>query len=782
MRPFPPRGWKYFLAQRLTLYSLLAGAAICGGGCANVASIPSPPAGSPGPQTISVTVTPSSGLVMLGNQLLFTAAVKNSSDSAVSWSVNGVAGGAAQTGTITTGGLYTAPGDLPIPANLMVTATSHADVSKSGSAIVTVQSDVSITLPSGGGTGAVPVELGATHAFLAVVGSGAHPDKSVLWSVSGPSCPLLCGSVDASGNYTAPQILPSSPNVTLTARGVADSSKQVSAAVTITSNFLLQLSVPSTVPVSSTATFMATLTPVPGSNPSTVLSWSLSGSGCNGVSCGTLNVVTEQSAGGNATATSASYTSPISSPAPNTIVVTVTPLADPSKAVRQQFSIQVGVSEGIGVTVFPATATRAINHHLTLTAQVSGTANANVAWNVNGLPGGSTAVGQICVVASNPCQLVTSGTALPVDYVAPAAVPTPDPVTVQAVSAADATKSGASQVTIINHVLVTVLPGSALLVPLGVQPFIATVLGTDNQNVVWQIQGAGCSAAGICGAITPAGVYTAPGGAPTPDALQVVAISSEDPSQSGVANVTISTGVNILTLHPASVYAGAANGFTLKVIGTGFASSTSGSGAVLLIGGTARTTTCSTAQECIAPVTAADVALAGNVSVQVQNPGGTESNAVSLVVAVPNASDDVISLSTGAPEVSGKDIVVVEPTTAGVSVPGNDVDLDVAALGSFSAVNNSCTLGGNPVLLTRPQSGVATADVCLFSQSGLDASMSFTVTGPGDVAVIAKQPLGLGIIRLTLQLPATAAPSARTLFIQNTNLDKTAATGTLWVK
>jgi hypothetical protein len=288
-----------------------------------------------------------------------------------------------------------------------------------------------------------------------------------------------------------------------------------------------------------------------------------------------------------------------------------------------------------------------------------------------------------------------------VDYVAPAMVPTPDPVTVQAVSAADVSKSGTSQVTIINHVLVTVLPGSALVVPLGVQPFVATVLGTDNQNVVWQIQGAGCSSAGICGAITPAGVYTAPGAAPTPDALQVVAISSEDPSQSGSANVTIYTGVNILTLHPASVYAGAANGFTLKVIGTGFAASTSGTGAILLIGGTARTTTCSTAQECIAPVTAADVGLVGNVSVQVQNPGGRESNA--LVVAVPNASDDVISLSAGAPEVSGKDIVVVEPTTAGESIPGNDVDLDVAALGSFSAVNNSCTLGGNPVMLTRPQ-------------------------------------------------------------------------------
>ena len=58
----------------------------------------------------------------------------------------------------------------------------------------------------------------------------------------------------------------------------------------------------------------------------------------------------------------------------------------------------------------------------------------------------------------------------------------------------------------------------------------------------------------------------------------------------------------------------------------------------------------------------------------------------------------------------------------------------------------------------------------------------FAVTGPGDVVVIAKKPIGLGIVRLTLQLPAIAIPSARTLFIQNANLDKTAASGSLWVR
>jgi hypothetical protein len=45
-----------------------------------------------GPQAISVTVTPGNSTVMLGNQSLFTAVVKNSSDSTVTWSVNGRVG------------------------------------------------------------------------------------------------------------------------------------------------------------------------------------------------------------------------------------------------------------------------------------------------------------------------------------------------------------------------------------------------------------------------------------------------------------------------------------------------------------------------------------------------------------------------------------------------------------------------------------------------------------------------------------------------------------------
>jgi len=86
------------------------------------------------------------------------------------------------------------------------------------------------------------------------------------------------------------------------------------------------------------------------------------------------------------------------------------------------------------------------------------------------------------------------------------------------------------------------------------------------------------------------------------------------------------------------------------------------------------------------------------------------------------------------------------------------------------------------VALQRPPSGNSTFDLCVFSESGLDTSMTYAVSGPGDVAVIAKQPAGLGIIHITLQMPSSALPGARTLFIQNTNLDKTAASGALVIQ
>jgi hypothetical protein len=68
----------------------------------------------------------------------FSATVSGSSNLAVSWKVNGMTGGNSTVGTISTGGLYTAPGSVPSPAKVTVTAVSAADPAASGSASVTV--------------------------------------------------------------------------------------------------------------------------------------------------------------------------------------------------------------------------------------------------------------------------------------------------------------------------------------------------------------------------------------------------------------------------------------------------------------------------------------------------------------------------------------------------------------------------------------------------------------------------------------------------------------------
>jgi TatA/E family protein of Tat protein translocase len=92
---------------------------------------------------------------------------------------------------------------------------------------------------------------------------------------------------------------------------------------------------------------------------------------------------------------------------------------------------------GIKVAVGPATASVAVNGTQQFSAAVSGSANSGVTWSVNGVKGGSSAVGTI------------SASGL---YTAPALVPTHDRVTVAATSVADASESATAEVTVISLV------------------------------------------------------------------------------------------------------------------------------------------------------------------------------------------------------------------------------------------------------------------------------------------------------------------------------------------
>jgi hypothetical protein len=91
---------------------------------------------------VTVTLSPPRAAVTTGVGQTFTPTVTGTANAAVTWSVDGTAGGNATVGTISTGGVYTPP---PTAGTHTVTATSVANTSASGSAAVAVTDLAGVT-------------------------------------------------------------------------------------------------------------------------------------------------------------------------------------------------------------------------------------------------------------------------------------------------------------------------------------------------------------------------------------------------------------------------------------------------------------------------------------------------------------------------------------------------------------------------------------------------------------------------------------------------------------
>jgi len=107
-----------FLAMTLTL-------AGCGGGAATPSTLP----------PVTVALNQRSASIAAGTTKQFVAIVQGAADTTVAWSVDAISGGNSGEGTISAGGLYTAPSQA---GNHTVAATSVADTTKSATAVVTV--------------------------------------------------------------------------------------------------------------------------------------------------------------------------------------------------------------------------------------------------------------------------------------------------------------------------------------------------------------------------------------------------------------------------------------------------------------------------------------------------------------------------------------------------------------------------------------------------------------------------------------------------------------------
>jgi PKD domain-containing protein len=359
--------------------------------CANapinsgMASDPPPPQAA---QSITVSISPTSFSVQAGQTQTVTATVNNDSkNQGVTWTLSGTgcSGGAcgqlsATYSASATPITYTAPTSLPNPASVTLTATSVTDGTKSATAAVT------LTLPPlnvnvAPSTASVPA--GASQKFTATVQNDVQ-SKGVTWTLSGTGCSgASCGTLSATSSgsgaavaYTAPATAPNPASVTITATSVSNNSVSASATITITAPpgppIAVSVSPKSkTLLVKSSDTFTAT---VKNDAQNKGATWTLSGAGCSGASCGTISSTS------SASGTAITYTAPDTAPNPGTVTLTATSVSDSTASASANITV-INAPGNIKVSLSPKRGGLTVSQTLKFTASVQNDpTNRGVTW------------------------------------------------------------------------------------------------------------------------------------------------------------------------------------------------------------------------------------------------------------------------------------------------------------------------------------------------------------------------------------------------------------------
>jgi hypothetical protein len=490
------------------------------------------PSGS-GSGVIQIAVTPLSAQVGAGSKQQFVASVTGASTPFVLWSVSGPGCLNLSCGFITGSGLYTAPPSSPSPPTVTVKATSFDDFTTSASASVTITAVAApavVVAPN-----PMQLTLGAQQQFTATVTGTAN--TQVIWSVVNNGCGFNCGYITATGLYTAPSTLPTSPLVTISASlnvfPPVTGSAQITIKPPVNSNGGLTIS-PGTVqlPARGLQPFSATIN---GSQVS-FANWSMSGAGCTPATCGTITQ-------------SGFYSAPSVVSAPTTVTITANSVFPAGKSGSATIVLQPPVS----VSVSPQNTMVNTSGQQQFTATVSNTSNTAVLWSVSCLGGSCGSI---------------NGNAV---YTAPVVAPSPNTVTITAASLADLSQRASATLTVVGAgaAKVSISPSSNLQLSAGASlPFTASVVGPANTAVTWSVLGIGCIGSN-CGAITQGGVYTAPTVLSGPAAVTITATSQANPAASASVSVQLVplVGITLAASNP-QMTSGNQQQFSAAVTGT----------------------------------------------------------------------------------------------------------------------------------------------------------------------------------------------------------------------
>jgi hypothetical protein len=186
---------------------------------------------------VSVSISPSIATVQVSQSQQFRATVSGTSNTAVNWLVNGIVSGNSAVGTISSAGVYTAPGNVP-SVSVKVAAQSIAQPNSFDYGTVSVVSPPPVSViisPT-----STSLQVGQTQQFAATVSGTTN--TAVNWMVNGLSGGnATVGTISAKGMYSAPPTVPAS-SVTVTAQSSYYPASSASATVSIASPIAHQAS------------------------------------------------------------------------------------------------------------------------------------------------------------------------------------------------------------------------------------------------------------------------------------------------------------------------------------------------------------------------------------------------------------------------------------------------------------------------------------------------------------------------------------------------------------
>ena len=258
----------------------------------------------------ALTLSPSSALLAVAGTQQFSATLQGAPDSSVTWSVDGVVGGNANTGTVSGSGLYTAPATA---GGHTISAVSSTDSDTQGSASVTV---ASLTLSPATAT----LEVSTTQLFTAALqGSTTLTLNWMVDNTVGGSA--TSGTITSAGLYMAP---PQAGNHTISVAATANAAISASASADA---FTLAVS-PTSVVLAPSGTQQFTDTIQGLTN--TAVTWSVDGVAGGNTTMGTITsagLYTAPPSMGPHTVTATSVEEPADSAAASVVLANLAPHA-----------------------------------------------------------------------------------------------------------------------------------------------------------------------------------------------------------------------------------------------------------------------------------------------------------------------------------------------------------------------------------------------------------------------------------------------------------------------